>query len=161
MTISPQQEQDTSAQERMLHYKTNFGEIALRDDRLLSFPEGLLGLSWCTVFGLSRMPGTEADDNTPLILMHCVNDPSITFLVADPDALGTPIHEEDRKKAMKEVSFNQKDTQFLVILTLYNDGASAGYLTANLRAPVLIDSATRVGRQHVLNNKEYSTQHKI
>lgn len=157
MTAVDPQETQTAAPDRMLHYETNFGKVALRDDRLISFPNGLLGLGWCTVFGLSRMPDA---DESPLLLLHCVNDPAITFLCADPDVLGTPLKEEDKKKAIKEVGYTPKDVQFLAILTLYNDG-DAGYLTANLRAPVIIDSRQRVGRQHVLSNKDYSTQQKI
>jgi len=157
MTAFNTKELITTSEKHTLRYKTGFGEIALRDDRLLSFPSGLLGLPMCTVFGLSRMP--QADES-PLLLMHSVNDPSITFLSADPDVLGLNLREEDRKKAIKEVGFSPRDTQFLVILTLYQDG-EAGYLTANLRAPVLIDSKLRVGQQHVLSNKDYSTQQKI
>ena len=157
MTAFDTKEKITTAEDRMLRYDTNYGEVALRDDRLISFPSGLLGLGWCTVFGLSRMPNS---DESPLLLLHCVNDPTITFLAADPDILGTPIADEDKKKAIKEVGFTPKDVQFLAILTLYNDG-DAGYLTANLRAPVIIDSRGRVGKQHVLSNKDYSTQQKI
>ncbi len=157
MTAFNPKEQATTSEKRTLHYNTNFGEVALRDDRLISFPSGLLGLTWCTVFGLSRMPDA---DETPLLLLHSINDPGITFLAADPDVLGLDLHEKDRKQAIKDVGFTPKDTQFLVILTLYPDG-EAGYLTANLRAPVLIDSQQRIGKQHVLANKEYTTQHKI
>ena len=157
MTAVDTKEMLSTSHDRMLHYDTNFGNVALRDDRLISFPHGLLGLGWCTVFGLSRMPES---DESPLLLLHCVNDPAITFLCADPDVLGTPLKEEDKKSAIKEVGYNPKDVQFLAILTLYNDG-DAGYLTANLRAPVVIDSRKREGRQHVLANKEYSTQQKL
>ena len=157
--LEPQEQQKISDADtaRSLTYDTTFGEITLREDRLISFPNGLLGLPWCTVFGLSRMPNV---DESPLLLMHCINDPSITFLVAAPDVLGLKIKEEDRKQAIKEAKYNPKETQLLLILTLYSDD-EAGYLTANLRAPVLIDSKRRTGLQHVLPNKEYTTQHKI
>lgn len=145
---------DTSGQ---LAYNTSFGEIHLREDRLLSFPKGLLGLPHCTVFGLSRLPGV---DESPLMLMHCINEPHITFLVADPAVLGLHIQDKDREQALKEAGMTEKNAQFLTILTLYPD-EEAGYLTANLRAPVLIDSTTREGVQQILASKEYTTQHKL
>lgn len=157
MTAFSTKELITTSERNTLRYSTGFGEVALRDDRLLSFPAGLLGLPICTVFGLSRMPQS---DESPLLLLHSVNDPSITFLCADPAVLGLQYSDDDRKRAIKEVGFNAKDTQFLVILTLYQDD-EAGYLTANMRAPVLVDSNQRVGQQHVLSNKNYSTQQKI
>ena len=97
-------------------------------------------------------------DESPLLLLQSVNDPSITFLSADPSVLGLRYSDEDRKKAIKEVGFNPKDTQMLVILTLYQDG-EAGYLTANMRAPILIDSAQRVGRQHKLTDGDIVELH--
>ena len=157
MTAFDTKERITTSERNTLRYSTGFGDVALRDDRLLSFPTGLLGLPICTVFGLSRMPSS---DESPLLLLQSVNDPTITFLCADPSVLGLQYDEEDRKKAIKEVGFNAKDAQFLVILTLYQDD-EAGYLTANMRAPVIIDSSERTGRQHVLSNKNYSTQQKI
>lgn len=145
---------DTNSQ---LAYATSFGEIQLREDRLLSFPKGLLGLPHCTVFGLSRLPGV---DESPLMLMHCINDPHITFLVADPSVLGLHIQDKDIEQALKDEGLSAKDTQILTILTLYPD-EDAGYLTANLRAPVLVNSSTREGVQHILASKEYTTQHKL
>lgn len=140
-----------------LVYQTSFGQIELSEDRLISFEKGILGLPGCTVFGLSRLPNV---DESPLLLMHCINEPHITFLVADPQVLGLKIADEDMAKALKETGMNPKTTQFLAILTLY-PSEEGGYLTANLRAPVLIDSVKREGVQQILANKEYTTQHKV
>lgn len=141
----------------MLVYETRFGTVELREDRLISFPKGILGMPQCTVFGLSRLPNV---DESPLLLLQCINEPQVSFLVADPTVLGLEIKDDDRKIALKELSFPQKDSQFLVILNLYSHGES-GYLTANLRAPLIIDSMAREGRQHILVNKDYTVQHKI
>ncbi len=140
-----------------LHFTTRFGEVKLRKDRLIDFPSGLFGFRECTSFGLSKLPNVE---DSPILLMQCVNEPSIAFLVADPTVLGLELKETDREAALSETSYTAEDTQFLTILTLYDNGDSY-YLTANLRAPVLVDSAKRTAVQHILTNKDYTTQHKI
>lgn len=140
-----------------LVFATRFGEVRLRKDRLVSFPQGLFGFRECTSFGLARLPGV---DESPILLMQCVNEPAVAFLVADPKVLGLKIDSVDADEALAETKMPKADTQLLSILTLYDNGDSY-YLTANLKAPVLIDSAGRHGVQFILSSKAYTTQHKI
>lgn len=140
-----------------LTFNTRFGTVELREDRLLEFPQGLFGFRECTQFGLAKLPSVEG---SPLLLLQCVNQPSIAFLVADPAQLGVDITKDDISEALSETSMSPADTQFLTILTLYDQGDSY-YLTANLKAPVLINSANRTGQQFIFSNKSYSTQHKL
>jgi flagellar assembly factor FliW len=148
---------ETIPAEKKLTYQTRFGEVNLRDDRLLSFPRGLLGFEDCTVFGLSQLPNT---DESPLLLLQCINEPQFAFVVADPAVMGLTIEAEDREKAMTDTNMSKETTQFLSILTLYDQGDSY-YVTANLKAPIMIDTTTRVARQHVLTSGNYTTQHKL
>ncbi|MAF31547.1 MAG: hypothetical protein CMF60_05020 [Magnetococcales bacterium] len=143
--------------EKALHYNTRFGEVAIREDRLITFESGLLGFAQCTTFGLSRIPNAE---ESSILLLQCVNEPEIAFLVADPRSLGLEIKNADMDKAIKECKMVKENVQSLVILTMYDQDESY-YLTANLRAPLLIDSRSRQARQHILANKEYTTQHKL
>ncbi len=148
---------DTTNSTNVLTYNTRFGDVTLREDRLVGFDQGVLGFPHCKVFGLSRMPG---GDESPILLMHCISDPSVTFMVADPAVLGLEIKEKDQKEAIAARKMDETETQILVILTLYEQGDSF-FLTANLRAPLLIDSKQREGFQHILTSNDYTTQHKI
>ncbi len=160
LTMSPTlvtQDQTGNAQHGPLTFTTRFGDVTLTQDRLLSFPHGLFGFRDCTQFGLAKLPNVEG---SPLLLMQCVNQPSIAFLVADPTLLGLELTAADREEALADTKLNPVNTQFLTILTLYDAGENY-YLTANLKAPVLIDSEGRTGMQFILSNKAYSTQHKV
>ena len=138
-------------------FTTRFGEVTLRADRLIEFPHGLFGFRECTQFGLAKLPNVEG---SPLMLMQCVNQPAIAFLVAAPESLGLSLTDTDREEALGETKLGKASTQFMTILTLYDAGENY-YLTANLKAPVLIDSAAKTGVQFILSNKSYSTQHKV
>lgn len=142
---------------KTLVYTTRYGDVHLREDRLIAFPNGLFGFGDCTVFGVSKLPNV---DESPLMLLQCVNEPDVAFMVGDPAVLGLSIDVEDKKQALKETKMPAEHTQFLVILTMYDHG-DGYYVTANMRAPILVDSAKRVAKQHILTNKEYSTQQKI
>lgn len=144
-------------QDKALYFTSKFGEVTLREDKLITFEAGILGFSQCTTFGLARLPGAE---ESPIMLLQCVNEPEISFLVADPSTLGAFINDKDKADALKQTGMSKEDTQFLTILTMY-DQDSSYYLTANMRAPLMVDSRSREARQHILSNKDYSTQHKI
>lgn len=157
MTSQPTPAEATPKTEGVLTFTTRFGQVEVHEDRLITFPQGLFGFRECTSFGLAKLPNVE---NTPLLLLQCVNQPAIAFLVADPSTLGLEIAEADRAEALRETKMDAANTQFLTIITLYDNGDSY-YLTANLKAPILIDSEQRGGTQFILSNKSYSTQHKI
>ena len=149
---------DSQSPDRELVYPTRFGEVRLREDRLLSFPVGILGFPHCTVFGLSHMPDNSA---SPILLLQSVNEPGLSFLVADPAMLGVTIADADRQEALKELGLTSAATQLLVILTLHDNHGEGYFLTANTKAPLCIDSQSRVGYQYIFHNKAYSTQHKV
>lgn len=157
MTSQPTPTEAAPQGNGILTFTTRFGQVEVHEDRLLSFPQGLFGFRECTSFGLAKLPNVE---NTPLLLLQCVNQPAIAFLVSDPAALGLEIAEEDRAEALRETRMDASQTQFLTIITLYDNGDSY-YLTANLKAPILVDSNSRGGVQFILSNKTYSTQQKI
>ena len=148
---------DMANSEKELTFKTRFGDVTIHQDRLIAFPHGLFGFRECTQFGLAKLPNV---DESPILLMQCINEPSIAFLVADPSVLGLEIKTSDKTEALDVTKLDTKETQFLSILTLYDNGDSY-YLTANLKAPVLVDTSKKVGLQYILSSKDYSTQHKI
>ncbi|HEX2859741.1 MAG TPA: flagellar assembly protein FliW [Alphaproteobacteria bacterium] len=140
-----------------LTFKTRFGEVTLREELLVTFPTGLFGFTDCNTFGLAQLPNSG---NSALLLLQCVNRPDVAFLVADPAMLGLEISAADRAEALEDTGLSATDTQFVTILTLY-DGVDGQYLTANLRAPVMIDTANKLGTQYILGNTAYGTQQKI
>jgi flagellar assembly factor FliW len=144
-----------AASAQALTFTTRFGEVTLHTDKLITFAHGLFGFRECTQFGLAKLPNME---QSPLMLMQCVTQPAIAFLVADPAALGLTLTADDQAEALTETKLSAATTQFLTILTLYD---ADNYLTANLKAPVLIDSLHQTGVQYILSNKSYSTQHKV
>lgn len=151
--------QADSTTERALQYTTQFGEVSLREDKLISFAEGMLGFVDCTVFGLSTMPSEES---SPFMLLQCVNDPEVVFLVSNPAILGFEYTDKDKEEALDGTELNAATTEMLVILRMHKqEDADSCYLTANVKAPILIDSASRIGRQHIMTNTDYTIQQAV
>ena len=129
----------------------------LNENRLITFPQGLVGFQSFTSFSLSRLPGAE---HVPYLLLRSELFANIAYYVADPALLGLELKDADREVALAETGMNPATTQFLVILNLHRD-ATPPHLTANLKAPLLIDVATLQGQQVILTSKAYTTQHKL
>ena len=55
-----------------------FGRVEIDPDTVIEFPEGLIGL------GGSRYALLTSDPDSPLMWLHCVDDPSLSLPVAEP-----------------------------------------------------------------------------
>jgi len=120
---------------------TRFGALEVPQDRIILFPQGLLGFP-----GLTRYVLLEHRD-TPLCWLQAVDDPAVAFIVAQPAFLGG----WEAGAAVREAcaalgSPPEGDPVILVILRVED-----GKVTANVHGPLVIDAARRVGAQVVLD----------
>lgn len=138
----------------MTYHSSRLGPFTLQDEEILKFPEGLYGFENETRFGLLPFdPNVEC----PLKWFQSLNNPELAFVVTDP-LLYTPgykVRLSAEEKAL--IGASGKDTLCtLVIVTIPRDFTK---MTANLVAPLVINTRTLIGRQFVLSNPEYDTAH--
>lgn len=144
--------------EEKLVYQTHYGEITLDEEKLISFSDGIIGFSNCTVFGLAKHPGAE---ESPILILQCVNDPDVNFAVIDYKSINVEYAENDYHEAIKAAGVNAKDALLLLIIrgTENSDGVKS--VLVNTKAPIVLDTENKVAKQVILNNKELSTQHEM
>jgi flagellar assembly factor FliW len=121
---------------------TRFGEIDIRDDAVLTFEDGLIGL-----------PGTRyalvaEREESPFYWLHSVEHPDVALPVTKPwlffPEYEIRVNDEDATRLELE-SADQAD-----IFCVVRAAEQLEEFTANLAAPVIVHTAKRVGRQ-VLN----------
>lgn len=144
--------------EEKLIYQTSYGEIELQEDKLISFNDGIIGFSNCTVFGLANHPAAK---NSPILILQCVNDPEVNFAVVDSASLNFEYSEQDMAEVLKSSKIASKDAIMMFILRTNENEAGEKTITANVKAPIVLDAANKVAKQVILNNKELSTQYEI
>lgn len=144
--------------EEKLIFETPYGEIELQEDKLVSFSDGIIGFSNCTVFGLASHPAAA---NSPILILQCVNDPSVNFAVVDSSALNFEYSKEDMAEAMKSAGTTSKDSVMLFILRTNEAESGDKTITANIKAPIVLDATNKVAKQVIINNKDLSTQYEI
>jgi flagellar assembly factor FliW len=122
-----------------------FGLLEVPADRVVGFPSGLPGFPDCRRFAL-----VEGNDTGELHWLQSVDRPEVAFLCAVPWAFFPEYAFElpDADAAALEIAGNAgPDLVVLVILTTHPEDRR---ITANLRAPVVVDVGSRRGRQVVL-----------
>ena len=135
---------------------TRFGALALDPDRIILFPRGLLGFADHHHYMLADIPGNDA----VFKLLQSVDDVDLSFVVLPLDRSEGPIAGPDLVAAGAALAIEDAALAVLAIVTLRADAARVDF-TVNLRAPLLIDTARRLGYQHVLANDAYSLRHPL
>lgn len=122
-------------------HTTRFGTMAIDDDRITVFPEGLLGFPDRTSFAL-----LQTDEENYFFWLQSIQQPDLAFVVTDPT-----IFFKDY-----DVPNRSDHTQILTICNFVD-----GWITANLLGPALVDVRTRVGTQIVLTGNRWSSREQL
>jgi flagellar assembly factor FliW len=129
------------------------GPLEIRPDTIVTFPVGLPGFRSMHRFALVE---TQRDE---LVWLQSVDDPDLTFLLADPFAVvpGFEIEIPPSDLASLGVAVAREALLVLVVVQL-----EAGIpVAANLQSPVIIARDRRLGRQVVLPDSRYGMQHPV
>jgi flagellar assembly factor FliW len=141
----------------MIMVETRLGPVAVHPNAVIEMPQGPLGFARHTRFALADLPNP---DLTRFKLLQSMDEPSVTFVVAPIEAEGGPIERGDLDDACLSAGLSSANLLVLLIVTVRNDPTGVS-LTANLRAPVIVDVRKRVGRQVVLVNNNYAVRHPL
>jgi len=135
---------------------TPFGALAYEPDRVITFPQGLLGFADRRRYVLSEVPGATVFFK----LLQSIDDPELSFVVLPLDRQGGPIATADLEAACANLAFDWDASAVLAIVTLRPEAGRIEF-TANLRAPLVIDTNRRLGCQHVLADEVYPLRHPL
>lgn len=138
---------------------TRFGTIDVGDDEVVLFPDGLPGFRGArsmVLVGAGDLLGVDGGaGHHSLYWLQDVVDSDLAFLATVPwvayPEYDIDIDPDDVDNASPD------DLCVLVMVTIRRDGEKAT-LTTNLRAPVVIDTAARRGRQIILDEGDWPVQ---
>jgi flagellar assembly factor FliW len=131
------------------------GSIQIPEDQLITFSQGLLGLNEFHQFVLLAPPETS-----PFLILQGVDQPELALAVVEPASLVPNFRVNRLNPNLGELKAqNPEDLQVFVPLTIPNGQPEAA--TANLVSPILINPRRRLGKQVVLENPQYSHQHRL
>lgn len=131
---------------------TRFGVIEIAEDRVITFPSGMLGFPEHRRYCLLQ-PG----DDACFFWLQCLDDADLAFVVTDPTLFLSEYSVPIRAEQMGSLGLQSlDDAQVFVIVNKVNDE-----LTGNLQGPLVINTVDRVGEQMVLAEKRWTTRHPL
>jgi len=135
-------------------YTTHFGEIEINDDTIITFPAGILGFPQYKKYAL-----IDVDENSPLKWLHSIEEPSLAFVVTDPNLFRPDYSIDAWKKDLEDIQVtNAEEVIVLVLVTVPTDPSK---MTANLKGPVLINTSNNLAKQLVVDNPEYDIKYRL
>lgn len=143
----------TEPEPDMIHVRSSrFGALDVPADRVLHFPQGLVGFPKARRFViLDHRPGS------PFKWMLCLDLPDIAFAVVEPARM-VPDYRAPLEQAARALATDVADVALFVIVTIPPDPTA---MTVNLMAPVVVDVRTRISRQLVLEDGRYDPSYRV
>ena len=132
-----------------------FGEIEIQDDKIITFEHGIMGFEELRKYALVF----DSDKPTPnkIMWLQSAEISDLAFPVIDPTLIMgdyNPIVEDEWLAPIGGYE-TEEDLLVLCILTVPSDISK---MTANVKAPLIINGITRKGCQIIANNDEYSVR---
>ena len=132
-----------------------FNEIEVDEDKLISFPQGIIGFPDLKDFLLVH--DTESDGG--IRWMQSIQEPAFAMPVIDPLIVMpeyNPRIEDDLLQPLGEM--NEENTLVLVTITVPHDIEN---MTVNLKAPIVINGENRKANQIIVEDDEYQVKFPI
>jgi len=131
-----------------------FGELQIKNEDVYSFPRGIPGFD-----ELKEYVIVSIEENEPFSFLQSVRDGEVAFLIADP-FLFYPDYDFDLPDAAA-AELRIESAEQLFIRSMISLRSDLGGSTINLVAPLVFNSAARLGRQVVLGKSPYTPKHPL
>jgi flagellar assembly factor FliW len=130
---------------------TRFGNLTIEEADVLTFIDGLIGMEDC-----QRWVLLADSENQALAWLQSLERPEVALAVVSPRRFVPDYQVRVAKREIAPLGLdNPNDAQVLAIIS--NVG---GTLTLNLKAPLVVHLASRVGRQIVARD-DHAVQHRL
>jgi flagellar assembly factor FliW len=133
---------------------TRFGDIKIDESRIVRMKEGMLGFEHLKKYVL-LIP----DEKIPFWWFQSIEDVAIAFVVISSFAVKpdyAPQISDDNMKWLKIAV--PEDLVLLSVVTIRHDPFK---VTANLKAPIMVNAARLLARQAVLVESDYPVQYSV
>lgn len=135
-----------------------FGKIEIDDDKIITIPNGVLGFEKYTRYAIAF--DSEQESKNGIMWLQCVDEPELAFPVMDPMFIVKdykPVVEDEWLAPIGKFE-SDEELYILSVLTVPSDLTK---MTINLKAPIIINTSTRLGCQIIVNNEEYPVRYNV
>ena len=133
---------------------TRFGELQVNTEDIINFSEGLLGFEKLTQFFI-----VDPGDSTLILWLQSIENPATAFPIIEPKIFKPDYVAKLLPADMNSVNLeNISEARIYTILTIPTDISA---MSANLKAPVVVNNSKKIARQIVLQDNKLSVKHEM
>lgn len=133
---------------------SRFGLIEIKDSDLVEFPEGILGFGQLRKFVLLDDPNDEI-----FAWLQSCEEPGIAFPVLEPELFDSAYSPNLTKSDLTALELKEdRGYRMFTIITIPKDPTQ---MTANLKAPIIVNVEKRLARQCVLQDNKLAIREPI
>ena len=133
----------------------NFGEIEIDKEKIILFPEGILGFEEEKQFIIIN----NEDEENPFQWLQSVSNPDLAFVIINPFFVYPNYDIVIPETAQNKLKI--KDEKDIIIYSIVVVPEDMEKMTTNLLGPIIINIHEKIGKQIVLDDNRYSTKHYI
>jgi flagellar assembly factor FliW len=135
---------------------TRFGELEIDESKIITFTQGPIGFSFAKDYiRLANQLGEE----TPFRWLQSVKFPDMAFVIVDPLSFLPEYQVNIRKEEVEDLAMEAPED--IKVYTVVVIPEKVHDMTANLRAPILINENKRLAKQIILQDTDYSLRYQI
>jgi flagellar assembly factor FliW len=129
-----------------------FGQIEISTDEIITIPSGILGFpeeqDYCLV---------DSGDDTLILWLQSLTNPHLAFPVLEPRIYKNDYVVRLSASELRELRLDSiKEASVFTILTIPGNLTE---MTANLKAPIVINTRSRIAKQVVLQENDQPIKH--
>lgn len=127
---------------------TRFGELEIDEEDVIRFPVGIPGFEerhdWILV----------GDDDNAIMWMQSTEDGALALPVTTPDSVKRDYNAQIPRESLEPIGdISEDDVAILIVVTIPPD--KPWEMTANLKAPIVVNRVLRVAMQAIALNDDY------
>lgn len=127
----------------------HFGQLQIPEDNIITFENGIPGFTQYTKYIIIN----DEDENSPFCWLQSIEEVDLAFALANPFLIHKEYNPRLPKNEIEKLGEgNETDYSVLSIVIVPEDVEK---MTANLRAPIVINLKTKKGMQVILDGEDY------
>ncbi|MCM3019708.1 flagellar assembly factor FliW [Priestia megaterium] len=130
------------------------GDIEIDNQQTLTFNQGIPGFLEETEFVILPLPEAEAFQ-----VLQSIQTKELAFIITDPFQFFLDYDFQLEPQEIENLQLQQAEDAAVYVLLTMSD--SMEKITANLQAPVIINTKQQLAKQVILMNTAYETKHRL
>ncbi|TCL54013.1 flagellar assembly factor FliW [Kineothrix alysoides] len=133
-----------------------FGEITIDEEKVITFPKGIVGFSELTKFTMIHDKETGAGS---IHWLQSLQEPAFAMPVMDPLVVKPDYNPEVEEEWIKPLG--ELDLEELLVLVTVTVPQDLTQMTVNLKGPIVINTGERKACQVIIEGDEYQVKYPI